>query len=40
VREDTSYISVIIVSASPDLSKIAKTAGADKVIEKPFTMTV
>ena len=34
----TRNIPVIIVSASPNLDKQAKAAGADGLIEKPFTM--
>jgi CheY-like chemotaxis protein len=32
----TRDIPVIIVSASPDLDKLSKDAGADDFIEKPF----
>jgi DNA-binding response OmpR family regulator len=34
----TKDIPVIIVSASPDLNKLAREAGADDYIEKPFKM--
>jgi DNA-binding response OmpR family regulator len=34
----TKNIPVIIVSASPDLDKQSKAAGADDYIEKPFKM--
>jgi DNA-binding response OmpR family regulator len=35
-REDTREIPVIMISASPDLRKHAKIAGADDCLEKPF----
>src|SRR5688572_9156646 len=34
----TSRIPVIIISASPNIHNLAKSAGADDVIEKPFTI--
>jgi DNA-binding response OmpR family regulator len=35
-REDTRHVPVIIVSASPGIVAMAKAAGADDVLEKPF----
>lgn len=35
-QETTRHIPVIIVSASPNLDKEAKAAGADDFVEKPF----
>jgi CheY-like chemotaxis protein len=37
-QESTRHIPVIIVSASPNLDKQAKAAGADGFLEKPFHM--
>lgn len=34
----TSHIPVIMLSANPDIVNLALDAGADGVIEKPFTM--
>ena len=35
-QEDTKNIPVIMVSASPGLAEMAKSAGADDYLEKPF----
>jgi DNA-binding response OmpR family regulator len=35
-RIDTMHIPVIILSASPHIKRLAKEAGADAVVEKPF----
>lgn len=35
-REDTRHIPVIMLSASPQIQRLAKAAGADESIEKPF----
>ena len=35
-REDTKNIPVIMVSASPGIANMAKSAGADDCLEKPF----
>ena len=35
-RKQTAHIPVIILSASPSIHRLAKAAGADEVIEKPF----
>lgn len=35
-RPDTKHIPVIILSASPDIYRLAQKAGADDVLEKPF----
>ena len=37
-QESTRHIPVIIISASPNIDKLAKSAGADNVLEKPFNM--
>ena len=37
-NEATKLIPVIIISASPNIHHLAKSAGADDVIEKPFTI--
>jgi DNA-binding response OmpR family regulator len=36
-QEETKDIPVIILSATPNLDRLAKEAGADAYIEKPFT---
>jgi DNA-binding response OmpR family regulator len=36
-QAETKDIPVIILSATPDLDQLAKEAGADAYIEKPFT---
>lgn len=38
-QEETKDIPVIILSATPNLDQLAKEAGADAYIEKPFTST-
>lgn len=35
-QEQTKHIPVIVISASPNLKKLARQAGADDCIEKPF----
>ncbi|MBT1697558.1 response regulator [Fulvivirgaceae bacterium PWU4] len=35
-QESTRHIPVIMISATPNISSLAKAAGADGVIEKPF----
>lgn len=35
-QEHTRRIPVVIISASPNITQLAKEAGADEVIEKPF----
>jgi CheY-like chemotaxis protein len=35
-QDSTKHIPIILISASPDIKKLAKSAGADDVIEKPF----
>jgi CheY-like chemotaxis protein len=35
-QEETKDIPVIMISASPNIFELAKNAGADGVIEKPF----
>jgi CheY-like chemotaxis protein len=35
-QEKTKHVPVILISASPNLRKLAKAAGADDSIEKPF----
>ena len=35
-RDSTRNIPIIIVSASPNLDKLSKAAGADDFLEKPF----
>lgn len=35
-RPETANVPVIIISASPQIGKLAKMAGADAFIEKPF----
>jgi DNA-binding response OmpR family regulator len=37
-QESTKDIPVIMLSASPGIDKMAKAAGADDAIEKPFTL--
>lgn len=37
-RKDTSHIPVVLMSASPDIHRVAKEAGADNSIEKPFSI--
>lgn len=37
-NQQTSQIPVIMVSASPDIEKVAFKAGADDFIEKPFEL--
>lgn len=37
-QESTKNIPVIIVSASPEIGKMAMAAGADGYVEKPFEM--
>jgi len=36
--EETSHIPIIIISASPQIGKMATVAGADAFVEKPFKM--
>jgi CheY-like chemotaxis protein len=38
-NKNTAKIPVIIISASPDIAKLAIAAGADGYIEKPFELT-
>lgn len=38
-QEATKRVPVILISASPNLKKLAKEAGADDSIEKPFRIT-
>ncbi|HEY0742541.1 MAG TPA: response regulator [Chryseosolibacter sp.] len=38
-QEKTRNVPVIVISASPNLKKLAKAAGADDSIEKPFPIT-
>jgi len=38
-QESTAHIPVIMISANPSISTMAKDAGADDYIEKPFDMT-
>ena len=38
-QESTAHIPVIMISANPGISRMAKNAGADNYIEKPFDMT-
>ncbi|HET6765851.1 MAG TPA: response regulator [Chitinophagaceae bacterium] len=38
-NKQTSQIPVIMVSASPDIDKVALRAGADDFIEKPFELS-
>lgn len=35
-QQNTKNIPIIIISASPDIGKLAKNAGADYFVEKPF----
>jgi CheY-like chemotaxis protein len=35
-QESTKHIPVIMISASPNIEKLARSAGADNVIAKPF----
>jgi CheY-like chemotaxis protein len=35
-QESTKHIPVIVISASPNIHSLAKSAGADNVIAKPF----
>jgi DNA-binding response OmpR family regulator len=37
-KHDTKNIPVVMISANPQISTLAKLAGADAYIEKPFTM--
>ncbi|GAA4308473.1 response regulator [Compostibacter hankyongensis] len=37
-RESTKDIPVIMLSANPDIRELARNAGADEVMEKPFTL--
>jgi CheY-like chemotaxis protein len=37
-QELTKHIPVVMVSASPDIATLAKKAGADFFVEKPFDM--
>jgi DNA-binding response OmpR family regulator len=39
-KEDTRHIPVIIVSATPGIGTLAKEAGADDYLEKPFSISV
>ncbi len=34
----TSHIPVIMISASPDIAALSKSAGADNFVEKPFNI--
>lgn len=38
-QEATRHVPVIVISASPNLRKLAREAGADDTIEKPFPIT-
>lgn len=38
-QEATRHVPVIVISASPNLRKLARDAGADDTIEKPFPIT-
>jgi len=37
-RTETAHVPIIIISASPQIGNLAKLAGADAFIEKPFKM--
>lgn len=37
-QEQTSHVPIIILSASPHLNNMAKQAGADDFLEKPFSI--
>jgi two-component system phosphate regulon response regulator PhoB/two-component system alkaline phosphatase synthesis response regulator PhoP len=37
-NEHTKHIPVIMLSANPDIKRLAKLAGADSAIEKPFSL--
>ncbi|RYD54995.1 MAG: response regulator [Sphingobacteriales bacterium] len=39
-QEDTMRIPVILLSASPDIVKLAKSSGADDALEKPFKVNI
>jgi DNA-binding response OmpR family regulator len=39
-KENTKHIPVIMLSASPSITPLAKGAGAEDAIEKPFTLQV
>jgi DNA-binding response OmpR family regulator len=38
-RPETKFIPVIMISATPGIKELAKEAGADDFLEKPFVMT-
>jgi DNA-binding response OmpR family regulator len=38
-RDETKSIPVIMISATPGIKEMAKEAGADDFVEKPFIMT-
>ena len=38
-RPETKFIPVIMISATPGIRQLAKEAGADDFLEKPFIMT-
>lgn len=35
-QEETKHVPVIMITASPDIARLAKSAGADDILEKPF----
>ena len=37
-QEETKSIPVLIVSASPNIERMARLAGADAILEKPFSV--
>lgn len=37
-REKTKDIPIVMISANPDIKSLAKEAGADEVVEKPFDL--
>ena len=37
-QEETKSIPVLIISASPNIERMARLAGADAVLEKPFNV--